>query len=133
MNNRILLRLLLVVYDKKRTWNLISLARGDVEIVTDPLDNPSQDKLENVSFDRLADPSRGKKGVSPLIGGGQGASLDESRRDHPPVEDLQMTIKDQEVHCSERYLSRTLPASNQSATTVDDGRSVGRIAGPILV
>ena len=47
-----------------------------VFIVTDPLDNPSQDKLENASFDRLVDPSRGKKGVSPLIGGGQSVSLD---------------------------------------------------------
>ena len=36
----------LVVYDKKRMWNIIILSRGDVEVVTDPFDNPPQNEFE---------------------------------------------------------------------------------------
>ena len=85
--------------------------------MTDPVNDPSQDQLENASFDRLADPSRGKKGASPSIGRSQGVSRDccgfrDDRRESSGG------------HRSEWYLKRAMTASRQSATTMDDGRSV---------
>ena len=87
-----------------------------------------------ISKGRLTKPFTLQKGLKTVtVHEAQDGSLDESKHDQTPVADLQMTVKDQEVHCSERYLSRTLPASNQSATTLDNGRSVWPVAGPILV
>ena len=104
----------LVVYDKKMRI-IIILSWGDVRMIVRP---------SRISKGRLTKPFTLQKGLKTVtVHEAQDGSLDKSKHDQTPVADLQMTVKDQEVHCSERYLSRTLPASNQSATIMDDGRS----------
>ena len=76
--------------------------------MTDPDNAPLQDQLENVSFDRRADPSRSKKGASPSIGRSQGVSRDccgfrDDRRETSCG------------HRSEWYLKEAMAASWQSS------------------
>ena len=105
----------LIMNDKKMRI-IIVLSWGDVKMIVRP---------SRISKGRLTKPFTLQKGLKTVtVHEAQDGSLDESKHDHPPVADLQMTVKDQEVHCSERYLKEAVTASWQSATTMDDGRSV---------
>ena len=71
--------------------------------------------------------------MSPLTGGGQDASLDESEVTILLLRSLQMTAKTRMVIASEQYKKEAVIANWQSATTLDNGWSVLLVAGPVLV